>query len=194
MCDGTGECLTQICENEHESLFMCPYNCQPIECPNYKLCKSKFPKWVGDCHQNRCTNCDIFWGNKDLVFLTATENCPVCLEFKEEHIQFPNCTHSVCISCFGELNFFSEEKYHLNPCLYGCPPCPNKCENPDKGIQCSCIDYDIIKEQWENEYPGQFNVYNIHEKQNIKNSAERNTNKCVLCRSIAPKPNWLRRL
>lgn len=63
MCDGTGQCLTQTDdENTYEYLFVCQYNCQPIECPNFKLCQFKYPQWVGYCHQNRCTNCDIFWG------------------------------------------------------------------------------------------------------------------------------------
>jgi len=107
MCDGTGQCLTQSDEdeNEYEYLFACFHNCQPIKCPNFKLCKSKYPQCVGYCHQNRCTNCDIFWGNKDLVFITVEEDCPVCLELKKEHVKFPSCSHSVCIKCFKKLNY-----------------------------------------------------------------------------------------
>jgi hypothetical protein len=110
MCDGTGKCLTQSNINEYKYLFECSYKCQPIECPNFKLCKIRFPLWVGYCHQNRCTNCDVIWGNKDLEFITVTEDCPVCLESKKEHVKFPNCSHSVCIECFKNLNYDNEDE------------------------------------------------------------------------------------
>lgn len=123
MCDGTGQCLIKTdYKNTYKKLFNCQYNCQPIECPNFKLCKSKYPQWYGYCHQNRCINCDIFWGDKNLVFLTATEDCPVCLEFKNEHIKFPSCEHSVCVKCFKKLNYSYDsedvsdnEEVSLNP-------------------------------------------------------------------------------
>lgn len=124
MCDGTGQCLTQSDINEYEYLFECSHNCKPIECANFKLCKSKFPQWVGYCHQNRCTNCDVLWGNKGLEFIIVTEDCPVCLELKEEHIKFPSCSHSVCIKCFKKLNYTYDSEDEENEDIL---------ENPNEG-------------------------------------------------------------
>ena len=103
-CDGTGQCLTLGDNlNEYEYLFDCENKCQPIKCPNFKLCGSIFPVHIGYCHQNRCTNCDILWGNKDIKFINIKEECQICYEIKEEYIKFQSCEHRVCIECFDKL-------------------------------------------------------------------------------------------
>jgi hypothetical protein len=163
MCDGTGQCLVRTGYGNTYESSDCQHNCQPLECPNYKLCKQRFPKWVGDCCQNRCVNCDIIWGDRNLVFLSVTEDCPVCLEFKSEHIKFPNCEHSVCISCFKKLNYSYDSKE----------------EEEEEGEEGEEEEEDNFTDNEDEDF--------IDNEETIVN---RN---CVVCRAIPPIPNWRRK-
>jgi len=41
--------------------------------------------------------------------------------------------------------------FNVSPVPYGCPPCPNHCNNPEKGRQCQCVIYDNVIEAWWNQ-------------------------------------------
>jgi len=104
---------------------MCDYchsatKCEIIKCPNYEVC-------LVDCYQNRCFICKLLFG-KDLVFSEQTAICDICTETNQQ-VKLPNCSHYTCIECFKQIYFFDETKYYLNPEKYGCPPCPNGCNN-----------------------------------------------------------------
>ena len=45
----------------------------------------------------------MFFG-KNLTFRDSPEECPVCMEVSECVIQ-PNCSHTICISCFKRCRF-----------------------------------------------------------------------------------------
>jgi hypothetical protein len=189
-CNGTGMCLDQ----SGLKLFNCEKNCEPIKCPNFELCAALFPECIGFCQQNRCVNCDIFWGDKNLEFIDNPEfDCSVCLEYKNKHIKFPGCCkHSVCIDCFKKLNFINESESCLNPILYGCPPCTNGCINPDEGMFCNCYEFDGILEKWINDFPEQSDKWSNDENNKFKDMEFRinqTRGKCVLCRANDPEPN-----
>jgi hypothetical protein len=107
----------------------------------------------------------------ELRFLDTNEECLVCMENVFRKLLWP-CGHSFCISCSRNL---------LNPVDFGAPHCPNGCENPSRGKQCYCDEYDPILENWENEFPDQYERWNTAEDLSIHNSGD-GTCICPLCR------------
>jgi hypothetical protein len=58
-------------------------------------------------------------------------------------------------------------------------------ENPEKGKQCNCEEYDSIQEEWEQSKPDEFNKWNYHQNISIYNSSNDITygkGTCPLCR------------
>ena len=97
-----------------------------MSCPNDEFCgvKSKLSDeyWL---HFTHCMTCRSFgWGT--LHIHDAQDECSICGEEVSRKLKFPNkdCSHSFCLSCSRNIIFWDETRYHLNPCKYGCPPCP----------------------------------------------------------------------
>ncbi len=182
-CSGYGECL-------NNSEYTCIHSCQ--KCLNYEFCKKMGSKRYFECYNGICQGCDIrsfiHKKNRILEFRDTSEPCCVCLEQKGREMKFPSeCGHWFCIDCSRDLILWDETRYHINPVLFGCPPCPNKCKNPDRGKQCYCEEYDEILEKWREEYPEKSKLYNELEQYNIEHGHEKEIvygkGICPLCRS-----------
>lgn len=145
------------------------------------------PLWYDCKGKYLCTNCDIFNWN-ELEFRDTNEDCAVCYCNYNREMKFPtNCGHWFCISCSKNILFWDETRYHLSPEPYGCPPCPNGCNNPKKGKQCYCEEYDDIQEIWILNHRDQFEQWNDDEHKSIELSEHTSgsvysSKTCPLCR------------
>ena len=131
------------------------------------------------------------WKNKiDLEFTQVVSECPVCLE-EDILMKFPSCSHCLCVQCTRKILFFDETRRHLNPVFYGCPPCPNGCQNPERGKQCHCEEQEEVQNVWEQEHPDEFKRWNDDEHDSINGQLFRfhaedqnyGNCKCPICRS-----------
>ena len=202
----------------------CP--CTLIPCENVELCGVKQPGWcydraLGSTSENGklCMHCDSMRfgirnredqqqrhheGTKPwqrLEFKDATEPCPVCLEEKDRVVKFPHCTHYFCKECtWLVLHGHGELDYHLSPVPYGCPPCPNGCENPIRGVQCFCLEYfnddedegpPGVVQQWEEANPEAAAEFNTNESASryVWDHPEYCSGKCPVCRSSIHNTN-----
>ena len=179
--------------------------CIPWPCANVKFCGTRAPQWYLSCHSYFCGSCAQFdFGNMEFKDNIDDEWCPVCLEHPEYFVKFPACTHYFCKNCTRDIIYWDETRYHLSPVPYGCPPCPNGCDNPIRGRQCCCIEYWNSEEeegelgiiqQWEQECPEQYKEYNDAELLSIENSIENTSGsawasgKCPLCRASIRNEN-----
>jgi len=96
-----GMCLQQTGNiNHYYRLKECEENCQPIKCPNFKLCGTAAPQCILWCNGGRCANCDMTFGC-DLTFTEkeVAEECVVCLEDKTTFVRW-ECQHDLCLECF----------------------------------------------------------------------------------------------
>jgi hypothetical protein len=59
---------------EYCKKYVCPYNCQLVECHNFKICGKKYPQHLLDCHNGMCTDCAIMIGR--VKFLDKKKNAP----------------------------------------------------------------------------------------------------------------------
>lgn len=159
-----------------------------IKCKNYELCEAVLPNWWFDCKGKYfCIDCLSFgWGK--LNFKYEEQECNVCNELVNVLVEFPtNCNHYFCCQCSRNILFWDETRYWLNPTLFGCPPCPNGCVNPDLGKQCACEEYTEVIDAWERDKPDEFNEYNDAENLSIYNSDKDpfyGNQKCPLCRKV----------
>ncbi len=176
ICSGDGCCLTQTTDcNTYgkDPDFTCEHNCQPLPCPNERVCGDWAPQWYHRCHGGWCISCKSYFG-KNLTFLEEPQECPVCFDVKPSVVQ-PNCNHSVCIGCFkrmrvdgppriGEPQFpypdREDEYYETGPFD---PPHPLDADP-------LVVKYHRDHERWEEELSQQ-------------REAEQNLRKCPLCRS-----------
>ena len=164
------------------------------KCPNFELCKhNKVPGIGSEC----CMTCGSWFkvggfGWDKLIFFDSTDECVVCMNLCERKLMFPtNCGHSFCVECSKNILFWDETRYHLSPVPYGCPPCPNGCENPEKGKQCYCEDYDSLEDEWQKSNPVQFNKWCSDQDNSIDNSFKDITygqGVCPLCRKKYMRP------
>jgi len=158
--------------------------CLCKQCPNFNLCHVWAPQWVFDCKKGLCVNCDIHLGH--LTFRDATTPCPVCTgPDKKAHVQFPGCEHWVCVDCMRKIRLCDDNRYNVDVCLYGCPPCPNGCCNPPRGEQCYCEEYDLVKDLWKKCDPNSYDRWNkAEEESNLKGEPQGSfysTRSCPLC-------------
>lgn len=157
-----------------------------LPCPNYELCQNVCPQWIFDIKNGTCLTCDIF-GWKKLIFINNNDDCIVCYENNCKKIMFPtNCGHSVCINCFKKLFYGkNEHEYELSPTSYGCPPCPNNCFKPIKGIQEWCDECDELFENWCINSKNEYNKWYYDNNILIDNEISENyiDNRCPICRS-----------
>lgn len=78
----------------------CIYNCQLIECNNYRLCGRKLPQNVLNVHNGMCPDCAIRFGK--LRFTNEIIECPICTEERDGILL--SCTkHSICINCLVQM-------------------------------------------------------------------------------------------
>ena len=157
------------------------------KCTNYEFCQhDKVPEMGSDY----CMTCGSWFkmgfGWDKLTIVDSTDECIVCTNMCERKLMFPTkCGHSFCLPCSRKILFFDESTYHLSPVQYGCPPCPNGCENPEKGKQCYCEEYDAIEEEWKNCNPGSWNRWNNEQNKSIDDSSKEITygkGTCPFCR------------
>jgi len=170
------------------------YERHGIKCKNYELCQHILPPTAYEGGTNYlCMTCgDWFkiggFGWNELEFRVGEEECVVCTETSNKQLNFPaNCGHWFCVPCSRNILFWDEARYHLSPIPYGCPPCPNSCENPEKGKQCYCEEYDEIQNVWEQEQPDKYKEWNDAETKSIELSetipgSVFGSKKCPLCR------------
>jgi hypothetical protein len=95
----------------------CTYNCELIECHNFKLCGQKRPQCLLDCHNGMCTDCGIMFGK--IKFINEKDDCPICMENKD--MILISCEkHKVCIDCWKKISETQDENenYPLK-----CPLC-----------------------------------------------------------------------
>ena len=159
-----------------------------LKCCNYEFCGNDKVPGMGSDY---CMNCGswfkiIGFGWDKLTIIDTTEECAVCKIHSGRKLMFPtNCGHSFCICCSRKILFFDESRYHLSQVPYGCPPCPNGCENPEKGKQCNCEEYDSIQEAWEQSNPNEFHRWNDEQEKSINTSSDESIygkGICPLCR------------
>jgi hypothetical protein len=143
-CSGNGECITQCictCVNEETGIPLeicncghrnhikiiggpnecdvycrinCSYDCQLVECCNYKMCEEKCPQWQLDCTCKMCKVCAVMIGR--IKFFDERGNCPIC--FGNNDIIEISCEkHNACIDCWKKLC----KKYKYFPLT--CPFC-----------------------------------------------------------------------
>ena len=160
-----------------------------IKCKNYELCQDVLPNWWFDCKgKYLCMSCDML-GFGQLEFRQSDEDCAVCADSGKTQVKFPaNCGHWFCVTCSRNIMFWKEQRYHLSPVPYGCPPCPKGCINPVKGEQCYCYEYDPIQDEWKQYKPQQFKKWNDAEQHSIELSEDTpgsvfGSKKCPLCRA-----------
>lgn len=136
-------------------------------CPNFDICKAWVPRSVfmeSDCAL--CPMCRKTFGS---VIQCSVETliCPVCYAF-EKLAHIPACGHSLCTRCIYKIAFPKDEDcYHLDPRPYGAPPCPNACRNPRRGVQCYCIEYDVLLDAWGVSEPEAFRAFREAEEMSI---------------------------
>jgi hypothetical protein len=118
-CPGNGSCLEQTDALGGYSKYAdtnCEYNCQPIKCPNFAVCREQGPTWYLSCHGGRCLHCKLSFG-KNLTFKEEPEECPICMDTGPSVVQ-PDCSHAVCISCFKRCRFDGPAKPEQPPFPY----------------------------------------------------------------------------
>lgn len=105
-----------------------------------------------------CNNCDIMRFHNRIAFRDCPEGeeCAVCYGTdRQAKFTADGCVHWFCISCARTLMYCDETRHHLDPRAFGCPPCPNGCDNPPCGKQCYCEEYEAVIEEWEHREPKQ---------------------------------------
>ena len=165
-----------------------------IKCKNYELCQNVLPPdhfiHYGNYLCMHCDNSSLGFGWNELEFRDAEEDCCVCMNTDNKQVKFPtNCGHWFCVSCSRNILYWDESRYHLSPVFYGCLPCPNGCENPEKGEQCYCEEYDEIQDNWEINNPDDYKRWNEAENLSIDSGEDNpgsifNSKKCPLCRLV----------
>ena len=169
-------------DSDFEGNEECKFKCKPMKCPNYVVCGKKAPEWLYDCHAGKCgmtcRNFDVVTRNNE-----NNEECPVCFDNPDLFVKFPTCEHYFCGTCIRSLMFWDETKFHLSRVPYGCPPCPNGCENPIMGRQCYCEEYDPVQEQWEKDFPHLYKRWNDNEILSIE-QPDFSIGRCPMCRKL----------
>lgn len=159
-------------------------------CVNELVCGNKWEGEEGPLPgENTCMTCGPWFKTGGFGFgkLDIDETpveCAICTETKPS-VRFPQCTHRVCTGCFRDIMFRDETRHHLDPMLYGCPPCPNGCKNPPRGTQCYCEEYDAVQDQWKEDFPGEFRRWNDDEHESIGTPIDNPTlasKRCPFCR------------
>lgn len=192
VCEGDGKCLERnMSSGEYQAVSLCRHECVPVKCPNYVVCCKVAPQWYFKSRCGLCQVClDTFGCKLTLKRNGSTgknemEDCPVCYETPEQFVEFPtDCGHFFCGKCSANILFYDETRYHISPVPFGCPTCPNGCENPKRGRQCYCAEYDEIIEDWISNEPADADRWQNAELDSIENTEDMayGSKKCPLCR------------
>lgn len=103
-------------------------------------------------------------------------------------ILISECGHSFCVDC--SIYFYQD--LHLSPVYYGCPSCPNGCNNPKRGNQCDCDEYDAVKDNWLKTDPLQYHLWISKDtlyryKNKYKDHTDFTAFRCPVCVSFLNK-------
>lgn len=79
----------------------CDFNCQLVQCHNFKMCNKKRPQWLLFTHGGMCVDCAVNYGK--IKFLDVKDDCPICMENKDM-IEISCGKHCVCIDCWKQLS------------------------------------------------------------------------------------------
>ena len=94
----------------------CSYNCQLVECHNFRLCGIKKPQEILDYHNGMCSNCAILLGK--LKILDIKDDCPICMENKDMLEISCGGKHKFCIDCWKTMSELENRPIPLT-----CPLC-----------------------------------------------------------------------
>lgn len=136
-CSGDGGCLKQMDDYNYQKGYGddCPHHCEPLQCPNYIICKQKFPLWLVDCHGGFCMHCTVIFGCQVEIITKEKEECAICFEETDKMAKFPQCSHYVCISCYKRIYFGKNhgqenvEEDEENIIINSCPMCRREIEH-----------------------------------------------------------------
>lgn len=92
----------------------CSFNCQLIECHNFRICGKKYPQRILWAHNGMCVNCAVSLGK--IKFLDESRECPICIEHKDA-IEISCNKHTICLDCWKSMAFLTNT-YPLR-----CPLC-----------------------------------------------------------------------
>ena len=158
-----------------------------VRCVNHEFCEGEIYSQVDPVYcTNKCTTrTSMSFGFERLDIFDGDSECPVCLAGPGRRLRFPaGCGHSFCFECSRKIMFWDETNYHLSPVPFGCPPCPNGCQNPTRGRQCYCIEYDAVQESWQNRDRRSWQRWNDLENESIETPDPHRANQtCPLCRT-----------
>jgi hypothetical protein len=113
------ECLLDdynscTCIHSTHEYGYCPTECKEckmVECPNFRLCNKKIPKYLAECFEDKCIDCAIYLGkyeNTDII-----DECCVCYENKIM-IKLGKCNHLICLDCWYRVNKLDVNKLDVN--------------------------------------------------------------------------------
>lgn len=115
-----GACLSLVSfgeivynSNVYHRARPCISNCQPVRCPNYRVCSGAGPEHYLDGNRGFCLYCHMLL-DISLTFLNNPDGkrCGVCSETKKEFVVLLMCKHYLCILCFRRqynLSWLDEE-------------------------------------------------------------------------------------
>lgn len=75
------------------------FNCELVECHNYRMCGQKRPQWLLKCDNGMCKDCAIMIGK--IKFLDLKDDCPICFNNKDM-IEISCGKHNICLECWKE--------------------------------------------------------------------------------------------
>jgi hypothetical protein len=139
-----------------------------IKCKNYKLCNKLLQCTHWDNNNNYiCYYCSEYkWG--ELEFKIYEDECVICKTIANTQVKFPYCTHWFCVVCSNKILIWDSSQYHLSPVKFGCPPCPKGCDNPERGKQCECEEYQRIIDKWKRNNIDNYNQWRTLENESIE--------------------------
>ncbi len=184
-CLNNDLCLKCLSNKTEKNLLVVP---SPVPCINFEFtCKNY--EFCGSNTQLYDIFCDKICGRYDILpnsildIRNTESKCSICEKHTEREMKHPYCKieHYFCVPCCRNILLWDETKYHLSPIPYGCPPCPNKHNNPTKGTQCYCCEYNDVQLLWESNNPYQYKKWYEAENNSIHNSKSINRN-CPLCK------------
>jgi hypothetical protein len=176
-------------EKPDKSNSNCCKKCR-IPCLNHEFCKGDTCTDLIHIHHNLCMNCEVGFHFglqvEKLTIIDAIDPCHKCQQNVTRKIVFPgSCSHSFCFSCFDKIFYVDVNDYCLSVEGFGCPPCPNGCKNPDVGKQCSCNEYEPIKNMWKRIRPDKEEEHDLFQDLSQNNRPDPK-GKCHVCNAEPP--------
>jgi hypothetical protein len=179
----------------HSSTRAVRCNCQLMEegapCVNHVMCgESTCPQVTSS---GTCMSCGSWFKlgghGFNALDIGPPVECVVCTTVGPS-VKFPQCMHRACPACFKDIMFWDETRTHLDPRQFGCPPCPNACDNPVRGRQCGCYEYDPVQVAWGQTHPQEYKAWGDAEQRSADApmGGAYATKACPVCRVV-----WQRR-